>query len=476
MSELLEEISTEEAVQQSSLAFSEYKNLTPMKRFAFLEEIVACLEAKKDLIIQTAMRESKLPEGRLNGEFGRTTGQIRLFQNLIKEDGWKNEVIELADPTRTPVPKPDTRKSMVPLGPVVVFGASNFPLAFSTIGGDSISALAAGCTVLYKANPAHLETSRLVNECIQEAIRNVGLSPFVFQHFDASGYEEGQQLVLHSLVKAVAFTGSFHGGKAIYDLAQSRKEPIPVFAEMGSLNPVCFFESSLSTKATELAKTFAGSFTLGCGQFCTKPGLMIGVDSQSWKVFVDQLIQEAGNAGGQAMLTSAIQANFTKGLDSLTPLEVKGTIEKGLVKPSVKCVSAKAFMSNCKLQEEYFGPFTLVVTCADIAEMHALIQSLEGQLTGTIVSETNDDDAKSTMMLLTEKVGRIIFNAAPTGVEVNHSMVHGGPFPATTDARFTSVGSDAIYRFVRPVCFQGIPQEWLPESLQTTSYKNIHRK
>ncbi|WP_295128682.1 aldehyde dehydrogenase (NADP(+)) [uncultured Chitinophaga sp.] len=477
-----ETVNVDVVMNNAAAAFEEYKNLSAAKRAAFLEAIAQELEAAKEALVAAAHAETNLPLPRLNGEVGRTTGQLRLFANLIKEGSWVNAVIDSADATRTPA-RPDLRKMSLPLGPVAVFSASNFPFAFSTAGGDTASALAAGCPVVIKGHSAHLQTSLLVFDAIRKAIAVSGVPEFTVQHITGPGNLVGKQLVQHPNIAAVGFTGSFAGGTALVEYSSQREVPVPVFAEMSSINPVVFFPDTLQKNAAQLAQTYAGSITMGMGQFCTNPGLLLAVKSPALDSFLGLLAEEIAKIAPAKMLHAGICKSFSH---KLTEVLVHKDVE--LLKqsaqspaeleayPTLAKVSATAFLADATLKEEVFGPFSLVVECESKAELVKVLKSLKGQLTTTLMATDEDIKANRDILeLQTTLAGRIILNAAPTGVEVCAAMVHGGPFPSTTDPRFTSVGSSAIQRWVRPVCFQGFTDDMLPDALKNSNPLNIWR-
>ncbi|SHJ69550.1 aldehyde dehydrogenase (NADP(+)) [Pseudozobellia thermophila] len=471
------------AAKKAAAAFLEYKNFSGKQKAKFLRAIAEEIEALGDELIATYTKESGLPEGRAMGERGRTMGQLKAFATLLEEGSWVEATIDTAQPDRKPLPKIDIRKMLVPMGPIAVFGSSNFPLAFSTAGGDTASALAAGCPVIVKSHPMHAATGELVASAIVKAARATGMPDGVFSNLNSSGIEVGKQLVLHPEIKGVGFTGSIKGGTALYKLASERKEPIPVFAEMGSINPVVALPSALSGKGADWAAKYAGSITLGAGQFCTNPGLILGIGSTSFDKFVNTLGDEIEKLAPTCMLHPNIHENYEKGKKALSQQEgvhVVASYEADSApnygKQKVLTVNGEDFMKNPKLHEEVFGPFSVVVKCADAGELTAVIEQLEGQLTGTVLGEPSEFKTFSkTIDALQGRVGRIIFNGVPTGVEVCPSMHHGGPFPASTDSRFTSVGTSAIKRWVRPVSFQNWPREFLPEALKDDNPLNIMR-
>ncbi len=469
-------------LEKASAAFVIYRNKSGKEKAEFLDKIADEILALGDILIQRAMIETGLPEGRITGERGRTIGQLRSFADLLREGSWVEASIDNADPDRSPIPKPDLRKMLVPIGPVVVFGASNFPLAYSTAGGDTASALAAGNPVIVKGHNSHPGTSELVANAIVDAAKKTDMPDGVFSHLNDIGFEVGKQLVSSSVVKAVGFTGSQKGGKALYDLAGQREEPIPVFAEMGSINPVIILPGALDNVEV-LAKQYAGSITLGSGQFCTNPGLMLGVESSKLDDFKNDLSNQIASVVPSTMLNEGIFNNYeAKKLSTIEQVGVevisssKESPAKSSGIPLVASVGGTEFLANPKLHEEVFGPFSLLVECENANQLEQIASSLDGQLTITIMGSEEDlrDNAK-VIDQLTSKTGRIIFNGVPTGVEVCASMQHGGPYPATTDSRFTSVGSGAIKRFVRPVSFQNWPDNLLPEELQQGNPLNIWR-
>ena len=471
------------AAAKAHNAFQECKNFSGSKKAEFLIAIAEEIEAIGDELIDTYTKESGLPEGRAKGERGRTMGQLKAFAALLKEGSWVEATIDTAQPEREPFPKVDLRKMLFPMGPIAVFGSSNFPLAFSTAGGDTASALAAGCPVIVKSHPMHAGTGELVSSAIIKASKRTGMPDGVFSNLNSSGIEVGQQLVLHPKIKGVGFTGSIKGGTALYKLANDRKEPIPVFAEMGSINPVVALPAALSEIGTEWAKQYAGSITLGAGQFCTKPGLILGVKSTSLDGFIDTLGTEIEKLEPTCMLHPNIHNNFEKGKQELSQqwgTNVVATYET-VVNPNygqqkVLTVNGADFLKNPKLHQEVFGPFSIVVQCTDANELTDVLNKLEGQLTGTILGSPNEINTFGEVVdALQSRVGRIIFNGVPTGVEVCPSMQHGGPFPASTDGRFTSVGTSAIKRWVRPVSYQNWPNDALPDALKNSNPLNIMR-
>ncbi|HCZ36016.1 MAG TPA: aldehyde dehydrogenase (NADP(+)) [Cytophagales bacterium] len=473
----------DEALSKAQVAFLSYKNFSGKQRATFLRAIADEIEALGTESVSTAMRETNLPEARIINERGRTTGHCRMFADLVEEGSWVDARVDTALPNRMPAPKPDMRKMLVPIGLVVVFGAANFPLAYSTAGGDTASALAAGCPVIVKAHPAHLETSKLVATAIEKAAIKTGMPQGVFQHVHGEGFEIGQALVKHPFTKAVGFTGSLAGGKALFDLANKRAEPIPVFAEMSSINPVVLLPETLSRDAAKTASSLAASITLGVGQFCTNPGLIIAIEDETLNSFIQALASEIQKAVPGTMLHQGIADNYSKRLTQT--LAQKGVKTEGQTTtqgnnaqgtPLVASVSADIFLQNPTLSEEVFGPFSLIVKCKNLEELTKVVSRGHGQLTATIIGdEAEINKHKVLINVLIEKAGRLIINGVPTGVEVCPAQMHGGPFPATTDSRFTAVGTDAIKRFVRPVAFQNFPESLLPDELKSNNPLGIWR-
>ena len=474
----------DQALTLATAAYKTYKHTSGQQRADFLNAIADEILKLGDFLIQRAMQESGLPEGRITGERGRTVGQLRLFAEVAKEGSWVEASIDTAQPDRKPFPKADIRKMLVPVGPVVVYTASNFPLAFSTAGGDTASALAAGNPVIVKAHESHLGTNALVARAIQNAAQKTGMPDGVFSSLNGYGIDLGQQLVRHPMVKSVAFTGSHRAGKAIYDAAAERDEPIPVFAEMGSVNPVFLLPSVLASKSQALATQYAGSVSLGVGQFCTNPGLLLVKAGADADRFINELAVAINSIAPATMLNKNVCSGYYQKREEVTQIagvQMEGQVEgdsadmKG--RAAVASVDGANFLKNAAvLQSEVFGPFTLVIKASSDEELMDIASELHGQLTATIMGEDADIKAHQTLIsILQDKVGRLIFNGVPTGVEVCHSMQHGGPYPATTDSRFTSVGTAAIKRFARPVAFQNWPDASLPAELQAANPLGIWR-
>jgi NADP-dependent aldehyde dehydrogenase len=469
-------------MQQAWKAFHEYRKLSLKQRADFMRAIALELEDAGDALIQTAMSETNLPMARLNGERARTIYQLTSYAAACENGEWVEARIDTANPGKTP-PKPDIRKMLVPLGPVVVFGASNFPFAYSTAGGDTACAFAAGCPVIVKAHPAHAKTSQLVADAVLHAAKKSGMPDGIFAHVHGAGFEVGKALVTHNYTKAVGFTGSYLGGKQLFDWANQRKEPIPVFSEMGSINPVFLLPEKMKQSAADTAKAYAGSITLGVGQFCTNPGLLIGIEGDDLKTFISTLGEEIKKIAPGTMLHPGIAKAFSeKRKSALTQAEVEtiavseteAAENQGV--PTVASATGKAFLNNPVLHQEVFGPYSLVIRCSDMNEMTEVAKHLEGQLTATLMATENDIQTNDELVEAVKNIcGRFILNGVPTGVEVCLSMHHGGPFPATTDSRFTSVGADGIKRFARPIAFQNWSNSLLPDELKDENPLSIWR-
>jgi len=451
-------------------------------RAAFLEAIASEIEGLGDDLINTGILETALPQARLQGERGRTCGQLRFFASIVKEGSWVDARIDTAIPDRAPIPKPDIRQMSISLGPVAVFGASNFPLAFSVAGGDTASALAAGCPVIFKAHPAHPNTSDLVARAIIKAAQKTGMADGVFSMVHGRANRVGEELVRNSAVKAVGFTGSFRGGKALFDLANQREEPIPVYAEMGSTNPVFILPGALKD-AQGLATGMAGSISLGVGQFCTNPGLLFIPKNEDGKAFINAITESVTTGEGGTMLTPGIKVAYDNSKASLEEQSGVKSLAKSKkpastagVEAQVYQVTASEFSNNPILAKEVFGPSSVIVNYNDKEDILTIARNLKGHLTAT-VHGTHEDlkDYSELFDILENKVGRILINGLPTGVEVCHSMVHGGPFPVTTASQTTSVGGNAIKRFVRPVSYQNFPADLLPDQLKDGNPLKIMR-
>ena len=463
-------------------AFHIYRKMSLKERAEFMRTIAVELEACGDDLIQTAMKETNLPEARLRNERARTIFQLKSYADACEKGEWLEARIDTAIPDKNP-PKPDIRKMLVPLGPVVIFGSSNFPFAYSTAGGDTACAFAAGCPVIIKAHPAHAETSEIVSDAILRAADRCYMPEGIFAHVHGVSFEVGQSLVTHTLTKAVGFTGSYAGGKQLFDWANQRKEPIPVFSEMGSVNPVFLLPEKLEAAAMDIAKSYAGSITLGVGQFCTNPGVIIGIESMHLDIFVAALKEEIRKALPGDMLHTGILKNYIEnranalaqeGVEMLAVSETETILDQAL--PTIASASGQAFLNNPILHKEVFGPYSLVIRCKDMDEMTEVAKHFEGQLTSTLMATENDIRNNDELVEAVKNIcGRFILNGVPTGVEVCLSMHHGGPFPATTDSRFTSVGADGIKRFARPISFQNWPDDLLPDELKDANPLKIWR-
>lgn len=458
-------------------AFDTYRATPREARAAFLERIADEILAIGEPLIAAAIRESGLPRARLEGERGRTMGQLRMFASVVRAGAWQQLRIDPALPDRAPLPRPDLRLRMIPLGPVAVFGASNFPLAFSTAGGDTASALAAGCPVVVKGHPAHPETGALVAGAIARAVAACDLPEGVFGHLVGPGNDLGAALVADPRITAVGFTGSRAGGLALARIAQDRDVPIPVYAEMSAVNPVLLMPSALAARGAALGTAFVGSLTMGAGQLCTNPGLVLAIAGEGLDAFLGAAREAVSAAQPQVMLTAGIHAAYEKGVAALAGAAGVETLGKGAEGTSpcggaaLFVTDAKAFLANPALGHEVFGSSSVIVTCADEAELVSVLKGLEGQLTATLHMDQADEAlAARVLPILERKAGRILANGWPTGVEVCHAMVHGGPFPATSDARTTSVGSMAIDRFLRPVSYQNLSAELLPPELTDAAF------
>lgn len=464
-------------------AFHEYRSFSGKRKALFLRAIADEIAALGDTLITVYCKESGLPEGRAKGERGRTMGQLTSFANLLEQGSWVEATIDTAQPKREPQPKLDIRKMLVPIGPIAVFGSSNFPLAYSTAGGDTASALAAGCPVIVKSHPMHAATGELVASAIIKAAEKTGMPNGIFSNLNSSGIEVGKQLAMHPKVKGIGFTGSIKGGTALYKMAGERKEPIPVFAEMGSINPVVAFSSALLDQEANWAKQYAGSIMLGAGQFCTSPGLILALKSTSLDAFTKALGEEIIQLEPSCMLHPNIHNNFEKGKTELSQqggvnvvADYETAVSTNYAQQKIVTVNGTNFIKNPKLHQEVFGPFAVVVRCQDINELVAVIRELEGQLTGTLLGDNTELHKYDTVVkALQDRVGRIIFNGVPTGVEVCPSMLHGGPFPASSDSRFSAVGASAIKRWVRPLSYQSWPEGLLPSELQNDNPLEIMR-
>ncbi|MEO6034058.1 MAG: aldehyde dehydrogenase (NADP(+)) [Verrucomicrobiota bacterium] len=473
----------EQAVSLAEAAFGDYRS-EPAERIAlFLEAIAQEILQLGEALIQRAQAETALPEPRLIGERARTVNQIKMFAELVREGSWVEASIDRAIPDRKPVTKPDLRRRLIPLGPVAVFGASNFPLAFSVAGGDTISALAAGNPVVVKAHPAHPGTSELVASAVVRALHQSQMPAGIFSMLHGAGHHVSLGLVRHHATKAVGFTGSWKAGRALFDVAAARAEPIPVYAEMGSTNPIFILPSALKKSGNSIAEGLMQSVAMGVGQFCTNPGLVFGCGGTDLATFLEMLGRAAADAAPGTMLGQGIRERFLQSAEAFEKTNGVRIVEKsrrpaGLseVPAMVFATDAKAFLRHEALREEMFGPSTMLVACDSQDELEQIARTMQGQLTATVFATEEDLLAhRDLISLLEQKVGRLLFNQFPTGVEVCPSMHHGGPYPATTDSRVTSVGTAAIKRFARPICFQNFPDAALPVELQNRNARNIWR-
>ncbi|WP_424969712.1 aldehyde dehydrogenase (NADP(+)) [Dinoroseobacter sp. S76] len=452
--------------------FRAYSALPRATRAAFLRECADQIDALGDEITRTAMAETGLPEARLVGERGRTTGQLKMFADLLESTEYLDIRKDAALPDRAPLPRPDLRLIHKAIGPVAVFGASNFPLAFSTAGGDTASALAAGCPVIVKGHGAHAGTAELVGQAIAKAMEACGMPQATFQMIQGASNETGSALVTHPEISAVGFTGSLAGGRALFDLCQARPVPIPFYGELGSINPMFCLPEAMVARAAEIGGGWAGSLTMGAGQFCTNPGIAVMVKGAEADAFEAAAVAGLQGTAEQVMLTDGIKAAYEAGVKTWSELapELAGCpAPKGAraAMPAVFKVSAKDWMATRALQHEVFGAAGILVLCEDTAEMEALAEGLEGQLTATLQMDAGDTALGQTLLpILEEKAGRILANGFPTGVEVAPAMMHGGPYPASTDVRGTSVGTLAITRWLRPVSYQNVPEALLPADLR----------
>ena len=461
------------AVQAAEDAFWSYGYVTCEKRAAFLNTIADEIELRAAVITQIGCVETGLPEARLNGERGRTTGQLRLFADHILQSDYLDRRHDAALPDRQPMPRTELNMIQRPIGPVAVFGASNFPLAFSTAGGDTAAALAAGCPVIVKAHGAHPGTSEIVAEAVLAAISKCNIHAGVFSLIQGGDSREvGAQLVQHPLVKAVGFTGSHLGGRVLFDLCAARPEPIPFFGELGSINPMFIFAGAMANRGSTIAEGWAGSLTMGAGQFCTNPGVVVVLEGGDAEQFSQTANDALTKTPAQTMLTDGIASAYRAGQERMAEISdvyqvMSSAFEQRKASPFLYRTTAQNWLSNTALMEEVFGPLGIIVTAQNLEEMRAVALSLPGQLTCTLhIDEEDTEAATGFMPILERKAGRLLANSFPTGVEVSDTMVHGGPYPATTNFGATSVGTLSIRRFLRPVCFQNIPHALLPQDLR----------
>ncbi|PZR00191.1 MAG: aldehyde dehydrogenase (NADP(+)) [Cereibacter sphaeroides] len=460
------------AVRAAEAAFATYSQTSREERAAFLEKIADEIEARAIEITAIGTSETGLPTARLDGERGRTTGQLRLFAQHIRKGDYLDRRHDVALPERKPLPRPDLKLIQRPIGPVAVFGASNFPLAFSTAGGDTASALAAGCPVVVKGHSAHPGTGEIVAQAIESAIIACGLHPGVFSLIQGGRRDVGESLVQHPLIRAVGFTGSLFGGRALYDLCAARPDPIPFFGELGSVNPTFLLPAALKARGEALATGWAGSLTMGAGQFCTNPGLVIAIDGPEVDTFERAASAALSGVAAQTMLTDGIAQAYRDGQNRISSapgvtalVETESAARQA--NPNLYTVASDDFRQSHGLGEEVFGPLGLVVRARDEADLLALAAGVEGQLTCTLHLDADDHALGQRLMpVLERKAGRILANGFPTGVEVADAMVHGGPYPASTNFGATSVGTLSIRRWLRPVCYQNIPEALLPADLR----------
>jgi NAD-dependent aldehyde dehydrogenases len=474
----------DEACALAMRAFDAYRATSLEQRAGFLEAIAEGILELGDVLVERVMSESGLPRGRVEGERGRTVGQLKLFATLGREGRWLGVTLDSALPERKPLPRADLRAQKIPLGPVAVFGASNFPLAFSVAGGDTASALAAGCPVVAKSHPSHLGTSELVGRVIQKAVADCGLPEGVFSLVVGEGNAVGEALVAHPAIQAVGFTGSRRGGRALVAIAAGREVPIPVFAEMSSINPVFLLPDALAQRTEAIAQGLADSATLGTGQFCTKPGIVISIEGAEFERFAQAAKAAFEAKAATTMLNSGIHRAYEHGITQWDEEVKVSKLASGQApaagtcagQPMLFATKAEDFLATPVLMEEVFGPTTLLIACKDVEEMVAVAEHLSGQLTATLhLADGDVEIARRLLPVLERKAGRILANGFPTGVEVSYAMVHGGPFPATSDSRVTSVGAMAIERWLRPVCYQDLPSALLPEALQSGNPLHLSR-
>ncbi|WP_369919845.1 aldehyde dehydrogenase (NADP(+)) [Marinomonas polaris] len=459
------------AVEAAEAAFEEFGYSTREDRAAFLNAIADEIDVLGDQITEVGVQETGLPAARLQGERGRTTGQLRLFAERILSGEYLDRRFDEALPDRAPLPRPDMYMVQRPIGPVAVFGASNFPLAFSTAGGDTAAALAAGCPVVVKGHSAHPGTGELVAQAVEAAIKRCKMPAGVFSLIQGGNRQVGQALVQHPLIKAVGFTGSLAGGRALFDLCAARPEPIPFFGELGSVNPMFVMPEAVKNRAEELGKGWAGSLTMGAGQFCTNPGIAVMLDNADSKAMIAAASAALSEVAAQTMLTDGIADAYRSGVAAIEKTGIQAVVrsadtEDRTARPNLFTVAGQAWLDHPTLHHEVFGPLGLVVLADSVEQMVELARHLEGQLTCTIHLDEGDYAACQKLLpVLERKAGRLLANGFPTGVEVNDTMVHGGPYPASTNFGATSVGTLSIRRFLRPVCYQNIPKALLPKDL-----------
>ncbi len=468
------------AARAAEAAYPAYRQLSPERRAQFLDAIANQIDALGEDFVAIVCRETALPAARIQAERGRTSGQLRLFAQVLRRGDFLGARIDRAQPERQPLPRADLRQCKIGVGPVAVFGASNFPLACSTAGGDSAAALAAGCPVVFKAHSGHMATAELVAQAIIRAAEQTGMPAGVFNMVYGGGV--GEWLVKHPAIQAVGFTGSLKGGRALCDMAAARPQPIPVFAEMSSINPVLLLPAALRARGEQIARELSASVVLGCGQFCTNPGLIIGLNSPAFGAFTREFAAHMADQPAQTMLNAGTLSSYEKGVSALhrhpAVRHLAGQPQQGRQAwPQLFQADASLLLAGDPLlQEEVFGPCTVLIEVADLHELQRAVQALHGQLSASLIAEPEDLSLCATLLpLLEHKAGRLLLNGYPTGVEVCDAMVHGGPYPATSDARGSSVGSLAIERFLRPLCYQNYPDELLPKALQNANPLGLER-
>lgn len=473
------------ALRLAQESFDQFRSKSPEERAQFLDTIADEIMALGDALLERAHQETGLPMPRLTGERGRAVNQAKLFAQVIREGSWVDARIDQAIPDRQPLPKPDVRRMLSPIGPVVVFGASNFPLAISVVGSDTISALGAGCPVVVKGHPGHPGVCEMLGSAVQNAVKKCGLPAGVFSMLQGAGHELGVTLVQHPLTQAVAFTGSLRGGRALFDVANSRKEPIPFYGEMGSVNPVFVLPGAAAERGAAIAEQYVQSVTLGVGQFCTNPGMLIGLKGDALDQLAQKTTEAAGNAAPSTMLHQGISHSYDTGLEKLKQIPGvqslgSSSTESDKAKTQAAChifeADLNVLFAHPELKEENFGPSSVLLKGDSPEQLEQAAEGLEGQLTATIHGTEEDLKTHSRLVeILQRKVGRLIFNGFPTGIEVCPSMHHGGPYPSTTHSHFTSIGTASIIRFVRPLCFQGFPDAALPAELRNQNERGILR-
>lgn len=457
----------------------DFRRLSNEKRASLLCSIASELEARSEDIVARAHLETALPDVRLKGEIGRTANQLRLFADVVKSGSYHQAIFDTPNPERQPLPKPDIRRQQIAIGPVAVFGASNFPLAFSAAGGDTASALAAGCPVIVKGHTAHPGTSQIVAECIEKALDKEQLPQAIFTLLQGNRRELGQALVTHPKIKGVGFTGSVGGGRALFNLAQQRPEPIPFYGELGAINPTFILPDAMKANPS-LAEQFVASMTMGCGQFCTKPGVVFAISSPETQAFIETAQVLVRQQSPSTLLTHGIKDNYQSEIENRSADKGITVTYSEAQLPNVPAAlfvtDSKHWRNNPAWEEEIFGPQSLIVVCEDFEDMLALSETLTGSLTATVHANAKDhSQAQQLIPCLEEMSGRLVFNGWPTGVEVGYAMVHGGPYPASTHSASTSVGAEAIHRWLRPVAYQALPEALLPNALQATNPLGIQR-